>query len=88
MGICPVPSSRWITVIAIDELEWPSLIRQPMREDEATRFDTPEAQLAYLLAAWVWEWEFSDGRGDSTLANAAEAFLVELERHAGLEIAA
>jgi len=78
------------------DLDWPSAVRGPMREDEALRLrrDAEAREMpaehatalaaAYRLASFVAEWEFCDGRGGEPLHEAAVEFcdqLVTAARH-------
>lgn len=68
-----------------EQLDWPSLIRGPMREDDARAVarsrESREFGEAYRFAAFVAENELSDGRGGEPLHTAAEAFCAALEQH-------
>lgn len=72
------------------DLEWPSVIRGPMREDEVLRLrrdaetrgmpaeHAAALAAAYRLASFVAENEFSDGRAGEPLHAAALEFCDQL----------
>jgi len=69
------------------ELEWPSGIRGARRRDESRLVGDElgeEHELAFLLAAYVAEWELDSGRGGDRLhETATELCDVLLERATG-----